>query len=529
MIKSIHISNFRSIKDLTITPEKLCALIAPNSSGKTNIFKALNVLLGETYPTEKAFSKDDFHKRDISKSIIIKIILNTPLSPVYATKKLENKKGYCEAIELKLEYQLNESGGNSAFTCMDKDGIIFYGNGQIRDQISWIYIPSERSFDKQLSMSKWTLFGKILSKVDSHFRADSERISAFEKSMLIPKSILEEDFDGGISYSKFKDTFIQKVQINVLGHINGCELNLEIYDPLWYYKMIHITSMESDQRFNVEEIGSGTQNLILLSLFQTFATLMKKNAILAIEEPELFLFPHAQRQLYKEFRNLSEESQIFYTTHCPNFVDISNCDEAIILRKIEGETIKLNTGILSDFINADEKHELHLQTKFNSAINEIFFAEKIILVEGNTEKSIIPHILEKLGGCEINIINYLVLSCESKDFIPFYIRICQFIGLENYIVLFDTDLHENKNEQNLAIARKSTNKIYNAIDGDTDKIIELNPDFETICGYSTSDKNKIRDAVNWASNVDIEKIPNEFTKLLQFVNPTISEDIEVQD
>jgi|APTNR8051073442_1049403.scaffolds.fasta_scaffold20998_2 putative ATP-dependent endonuclease of OLD family len=519
MISRIYISNYKSISELEIFPENLCALIAPNSTGKTNVFKALNILLGETYPTEKAFSKEDFHKRNTKHPIIIRVDLSKPLGAVYATKKSSSGKGNCEAIALQLEYRITEHGGSSYFTCFGTDGEEYYGNGQIRDQLSWVYIPSERSFEKQLSMSKWTLFGKILSKVDVNFRANKERVDAFEKSMNEPKSILEKDFDEGISYAKFKNVFVSKVEQNILGHSNGCDLNLEIYDPLWYYKMIQITTMERDQRFNVEEIGSGTQNLILLSLFQTFASLMKSNAILAIEEPELYLFPHAQRQLYKEFRKLSEHTQIFYTTHSPNFVDISNCNEAIILRKEDGETIKLNTGKLSDFIDEGAKHELHLQTKFNSSVNEIFFADKIILVEGDTEKSTLPHILEKIGGSEVEAINYLILNCSSKDFIPFYIRVCKFLGLENFIAVYDTDLHDGKNEQQINTAKKSTEGIYEALEGDISKCVELHPDFETLCGYSTADKNKIREAVSWVGKTDADKMPKDFLKILEFLLP----------
>jgi predicted ATP-dependent endonuclease of OLD family len=519
MIKRIYIANYKSISELEIFPEKLCAVIAPNSTGKTNVFKALNILLGETYPTERAFSKEDFHKRNTANPIIIQVDLTTPLNPVLCTRKAGGGSADCAAVSLKLEYRVTGEGGSSFFTCIDGNGVEYYGKGTVRDQLSWVYIPSERSFEKQLSMSKWTLFGKILSKVDVNFRADQARVTAFEESMTAPKEILERDFEQGVTYAKFKQTFIQKVEQNILGHSNGCELNLEIYDPLWYYRMIQITTLEKEGRFNVEEIGSGTQNLILLSLFQTFASLMKSNAILAIEEPELYLFPHAQRQLYNEFRKLSADTQIFFTTHSPNFVDISKCDEAVILRKQEGETVKLNNGKLEDFINEDAKREIHLQTKFNPSLNEIFFADKIILVEGDTEKNALPFILEKIGGDELAGLNYFILNCQSKDSIPFYVNVCKFLGIDDYIAIFDSDLHAEKNQQQIDTAQKSTEGILAAVEGDTSKIVELNPDFETLCGYVTTDRNKIKASIEWVNATEATNIPKEFTTVLEFLVP----------
>jgi putative ATP-dependent endonuclease of the OLD family len=55
MIKKLYIENFRSIEKMTLLPSHLSAIVGPNSVGKTNILKALEILLGESYPTERAF------------------------------------------------------------------------------------------------------------------------------------------------------------------------------------------------------------------------------------------------------------------------------------------------------------------------------------------------------------------------------------------------------------------------------------------------------------------------------------------
>ena len=66
---------------------------------------------------------------------------------------------------------------------------------------------------------------------------------------------------------------------------------------------------------------------------------MKDRAVLAIEEPEIYLHPQAQRQLYKSFRALaypvdgSSGTQIFYTTHNPSFVDAQCAYEIEMLSK----------------------------------------------------------------------------------------------------------------------------------------------------------------------------------------------------
>lgn len=102
-----------------------------------------------------------------------------------------------------------------------------------------------------------------------------------------------------------------------------------------YYKTLQIAVKEdfSEKYFNADDVGSGMQNLILLSIFQTYAKLSGGKAILAMEEPELFLYPHAQRELYNNFQALSINTQIFYTTHNPNFIDANRGFEIEIVSK----------------------------------------------------------------------------------------------------------------------------------------------------------------------------------------------------
>lgn len=75
------------------------------------------------------------------------------------------------------------------------------------------------------------------------------------------------------------------------------------------------------------------QNIVLLSIFQTYADLMGNRVIFGIEEPELFLYPHAQRALYRSFQEISHTSQIIYTTHNPNFLNAQNPETLFLLRK----------------------------------------------------------------------------------------------------------------------------------------------------------------------------------------------------
>lgn len=70
IIKSLHISNFRCIKDATLECDNLTALIGPNGSGKSSFLRALDYF----YNANARFSEEDFYNRDTSQPIAIRVV-----------------------------------------------------------------------------------------------------------------------------------------------------------------------------------------------------------------------------------------------------------------------------------------------------------------------------------------------------------------------------------------------------------------------------------------------------------------------
>ncbi len=76
-ISSIHIENFRSFKDETITFSDYTCLVGANGSGKSNVICALNVVFGETEGVStdlRTLTVEDFHNKDTKNPIVITVI-----------------------------------------------------------------------------------------------------------------------------------------------------------------------------------------------------------------------------------------------------------------------------------------------------------------------------------------------------------------------------------------------------------------------------------------------------------------------
>ena len=455
MIKSIHIENFRSIKDLFIEPENLCALVGPNSVGKTNVLKAIDLVLGEGWATKAKVAKELFN--DTSQPINIRIdfgssiphnYYGTNYNIHYITLRMEMYP------EFKCEVRLRSID-------TDKE---FFLNDEFKRKCHFIYIPSDRDLSSQMRVSSWSLLGKLMKEIYNNYvnfynGNEEELREKFKELMVEPRHFLEDDFDeNNLTFKKFSDSFIQHCSNNSVGLAAGMKPELNIYNLNWFYKTLQITLTESqsDKVFDSDEVGSGMQNLVLLSIFQTYAELIGGSVIFGIEEPEIYLYPQAQRALYKSFQDISTSSQIFYTSHNPNFIDATRAYELEILKKTnEDGTINLKKN--TDYINKikAEQERFKIYTHFNTERNEVFFAKKVLIVEGDSDKIFYQTICEEHWNFDLDKNGVSILSCGGKGGVSYFTGLCIAMGIESYFSVWDEDealdnsqLLEKTNQEN---------------------------------------------------------------------------------
>ena len=72
-ITKVRIENYRSVKYTEFEPGMLCGLIGPNNAGKSNILKALGLVLGESWPSLRLIDEADFYAYSSDKDIVITV------------------------------------------------------------------------------------------------------------------------------------------------------------------------------------------------------------------------------------------------------------------------------------------------------------------------------------------------------------------------------------------------------------------------------------------------------------------------
>jgi len=174
-VGKLHIKGFRSIEELDIELQPLCAFIGPNNAGKSNILDALDLVLGETWPTIRAFSERDFRNHDTSQTIEIKTIFDTLIADDYGNPRIYG-------------FMLSVSSNNLEYFPIDKQGDrLYYQSGyplrvsnKMREQIPLLHIGIDRRVEPQLRPTGWTLWGKIQKELNRKFGEDGLRVGNFK-------------------------------------------------------------------------------------------------------------------------------------------------------------------------------------------------------------------------------------------------------------------------------------------------------------------------------------------------------------
>lgn len=139
----------------------------------------------------------------------------------------------------------------------------------------------------------------------------------------------------------------------------------------------------------LSECGSGLgQVLAILYLLVTSTT----SRIILIDEPASFLHPDAARALMQILREYADQHQFIIATHSPVILSAVP-DASIVYVGIED-----GVSYTEQIDPADNRHLQQVLGGLGARLSDLFGAENIIWVEGETEEQCFPLIIEEMFG-----------------------------------------------------------------------------------------------------------------------------------
>ncbi len=342
------------------------------------------------------------------------------------------------------------------------------GEGDLYRYTRLLFIPAVRNVVSDAVEGRGTVITTLLDMVVRSELATRPEVVAIQAQTLQQyKALLSE-----VELNALAD----KLSATLRAYAPTTSVRLE-WQPLEEIEMptpkATIRVLEDEFETSAERTGHGVQRAFILALLQRLAVAQQEgppaqtqptqgeqpHLLLAIEEPELYQHPNRQRHLSAVFMKLStagipgvsQKTQVLYTTHSPLLVGLDRFNQVRICRKARTiATQPKDTTIASTTLdtiarklwNANgsvgpqytaESLAPRLHVLMTTVVGEGFFADVVILVEGETDQAAIIAAARVLGQ-ELATLGISVIPCRGKSSLDRPALIFKELGIPTYLV-----------------------------------------------------------------------------------------------
>lgn len=453
-INQIQIKRFRSINDLTLEIDhthNISTICGQNNVGKTNILRAINLF----------FDRVNFdYKEDVPE--FKQLTAGASVYPLIKLRFIDDKNS--DVYEISKDFDIRELSEDSQdqYTLEGKKNVEVLDlreTSKFLSNLNIFYLPSINiSFPETIN---YLIDDKFLDIEFGDARMSGKKgdiKESLEKARVSLQEILD-DLTKSINpnFKEFHESwgikFIVPQNINRFREILNNEIEFAIIDA---------TQSE------IKSKGAGLQRLghILLNLriIEKLSS-KRKNCILLIDEPDIYLHAGLQKKLNKRLKMIAEKAQIILTTHSSIFIDSYRMKNIFLLKLEVKEKLSVRKGqkgnILStelvDLKKSDSvylvKETLGIEDKDNLVIGR-----KNLLVEGDEDKKYITELVNFFDLPTCNIISSGGVTNFIK-YLDYYNSITENEDSAKpiFTVLFDNDIEGR--EQHDKIKAKTFDKL----------------------------------------------------------------------
>lgn len=440
-LKKMRIYNYRSFgEEKIIEFNELTTFIGNNSSGKTTALSALQKLFGAT-AGERALVRSDFHlnkdekAEDVQeKDLYIEAVfefpelkegVNSNAIPIMFKQLTIDDEGEAPYLRIRLEaiwsrgstvegsidtkiWYIKQSENEEIISDHNKTNV----KNKDLQRINLIYVPASRNPASQLKNASNSILYRVLANINW---TDTVKAGIASKS-----DEFEKEFDKENGVSLIKDAIrTEWTNYHNDSRYSKAELKFNNPDMETILKKVDIEFAPTitGRPYNVDELGDGLKSLFYISLVNSLLSLEEKIVeennnddlshksfklvppictILALEEPENHVSPQLLGKVINNIKNISKQNncQAIISSHSPSIVSRISPDD---IRYFRIDQSKLNTEVHDlDLPSKEAYSEEEYKYIKNGVIAypELYFANLVILGEGDSEEILLPKMIE---------------------------------------------------------------------------------------------------------------------------------------
>lgn len=481
----------------------------------------------------------DLSKFDDYKATLTQIVTENNLPDYFKTAQGKvTQASYKEGIKLHHDaglVQLGEAGW------IANPGGLSENFSSLLPQ--FYFVPAVKDAQDESRITQTTSLGKLINDLTNRIVTANPKFAEVKAQIDGLKKFLNRAIDGSDENRLTEIKELEKTLSDTISEsMPESKVEIEIVTPelIDLFKETKITIDDSIPT-SIDNKGHGLQRALIFSYIRAYAKLLneikvgeeiqKRNFILAIEEPELFLHPNGQRKMMNVLKEIAKNDQVLMCSHSSFFVDMFQYSKiALLKRNGKGPTyaVQYSGDIFED---EDQKKSFRYLSFFDISRSELFFARKVILVEGDTEKQIIPYWASKLSvgdkRFDFSANNICITDCGGKTNFTAFMKVLNNLKMP-YVVIHDNDpinfpedkANKSDKEQHSLRMFKENLKISATLSAEFGKLIRVNPDLEPLIGVSASQAEKhgkVRAAYFKFDGVDIANYPAKVIELMKLI------------
>jgi putative ATP-dependent endonuclease of OLD family len=437
-IESVTITGFRCFGTNPVTipfSQGLTAIVGPNASGKTAVLQALMRLFGVTR-AQRTIVPSDFHvpateaERPKSRTLTIDVRLSLPelvdgsataatVAPVFRHARIE-RPGSTPLCRLRLQARWDADGTAEGAVSQDLNWINTTDEVVRADQASPVspsdrgliqlfYTPASRDAAMQIRATTGALAARLLKAIEWSEDTETAVNTASEQLMA---AFGNEKAIQAISQS------LSKRWENLHDGDIDCEPELSLMSRRFEQVVARIGVMfkrgPAGEDRGLEALSDGQQSLFYFALaaavfdveraavtgkikgFRTEELSVPALTLFAVEEPENHLAPYYLSRILQQIHTLVETGagQAFVSSHSPSVLGRVPPDDVRYCRR---ETATGVSTVLSIPMPTGDVEAIKFVRNAFLAFPELYFARFVLLVEGDSERIVLPRLAEALG------------------------------------------------------------------------------------------------------------------------------------
>lgn len=308
----------------------------------------------------------------------------------------------------KADIQLNVKFSNEEqqqYELNDQEGVLSLQKGQRELTIG------DQKIDNQAALLK--LFGKHFKRLDSYAFLNFEQI--------------ERDYRSLFSHPSHLDKF----QASLKNHFPKISADQNAMDIRYEKDGLY----EGERRVTIDRMGSGFRRIFTMLLY----IYHPDYSVVLINEPEIHLHPAVVKKLLWAMQN-SQAGQIIFTTHSPLFITPITLPQVVRVVKEDKST--------KAFALSQAKYDYQrLIQELNADNLEMFFADRVVLVEGVSDRLLFRGLIDKFykGNRDLKVV-----QTHGKGNMKIYVDLLKIFKVPFTIVL-DKDAIRTNHLQELLI------------------------------------------------------------------------------